>query len=93
MTKTKPVSERELAAIAKRFRMQAGIRRAQAARDMGVSQTSIFNAEENPDLPLLKLRVRMIEAYSLFGVEGPFFSLRRRKRTEVQSPATDTKKP
>ncbi|MGO8697881.1 MAG: helix-turn-helix domain-containing protein [Limisphaerales bacterium] len=79
MPNTRPLTEKELAAIAKRYRKQAGIRRAQAARDMGVSQTSIFNAEESPSLPLLKLRMRMIAAYSPWTVIGPVFFLKRQK--------------
>jgi DNA-binding XRE family transcriptional regulator len=68
-----------LAALAKLYRKQAGIRRAQAARDLGVSQTSIFNAEESPTRPLLKLRMRMIAAYSPWKVVGPVFFLKRQK--------------
>lgn len=49
--------------------------RAEAAREMGVSQTSIFNAEESPEQSLLKLRVRMIETYSPYKVTGPSFAL------------------
>jgi DNA-binding XRE family transcriptional regulator len=75
MPKNKPLAEKELAAIAKDFRQRAGIRRAQAARDMRVSQTSIFNAEESPEQGLVKLRVRMIEAYSKFKVRGPVYLL------------------
>ena len=71
-------AEKELAALAKRFRKQAGKTRAQAARDMEVSQTSIFNAEETPEQGLTKLRVRMIEAYSPFKVVGPVFHLERK---------------
>ena len=71
-------AETELAALAKRFRKRAGITRAQAARDMGVSQTSIFNAEETPEQGLLKLRTRMIEAYSPFKVVGPVFHLEKK---------------
>lgn len=71
-------AEKELVALAKRFRRQAGRTRAQAARDMAVSQTSIFNAEETPEQGLTKLRVRMIEAYSAFRVVGPVFHLKRK---------------
>jgi hypothetical protein len=42
---------------------------------MKVSQTSIFNAEETPDQSLVKLRMRMIEAYSKFKVRGPVYLL------------------
>jgi DNA-binding XRE family transcriptional regulator len=72
----KTCTEGELAAVAKRFREQAGITRAQAARDMGVSQTSIFHAEESPEQALLKLRGRMVEKYSRFKVIGPVFHLK-----------------
>jgi DNA-binding XRE family transcriptional regulator len=71
-------AEKELVALAKRFRKQAAKTRAQAARDMAVSQTSIFNAEETPEQGLTKLRVRMIEAYSPFKVVGPVFHLEKK---------------
>lgn len=72
------LDESQLAALAKKFRKEAGIKRARAARDMGVSQTSIFNAEESPEQALTKLRTRMIETYSPFKVTGPVFFLTRR---------------
>jgi len=72
------LSESELTALAKKFRKDAGIKRAQAARDMGVSQTSIFHAEESPEQGLTKLRMRMIETYSPFKVTGPVFFLTRK---------------
>ena len=75
MTKKEFLSEAELAALAKKLREKAGKKRAQAARDMGVSQTSIFHAEESPEQSLAKLRVRMIETYSRFKVRGPVYLL------------------
>jgi DNA-binding XRE family transcriptional regulator len=74
------VSENELSRLAKRFREEAGKTRAQAAREMKVSQTSIFQAEEEPERGLLKLRIRMIETYSSFKVTGPVFCLKRKSR-------------
>ena len=76
MLKEKSVAEKDLTKLAKRFRKQAGKTRAQAAREMEVSQTSIFQAEELPEQGLLKLRLRMIEKYSGFKVVGPVFLLR-----------------
>jgi len=70
--------ESDLAALTKRFRKQACKTRAQAARDMEVSQTSIFHAEESPEQGLIKLRTRMIEAYSAFRVIGPVYVLKRK---------------
>ena len=78
MSKMTTMCENDLAVLAKTFRRQASTTRAQAARDMKVSQTSIFNAEETPDQSLLKLRIRMIEAYSDFKVTGPVFYLERK---------------
>lgn len=69
------MNENDLAVLAKDFRRKAGKTRAQAAREMGVSQTSIFNAEESPEQALVKLRIRMIEAYSKFTVRGPVYVL------------------
>ena len=74
----KTFSEHQLATVARRYREQAGITRAQAARDMEVSQTSIFHAEESPEQGLVKLRTRIIETYSPFKVVGPVFFLQKK---------------
>ena len=73
MSKITTMCENDLAVLAKTFRRQASTTRAQAARDMKVSQTSIFNAEETPDQSLVKLRMRMIETHSKFKVRGPVY--------------------
>jgi len=78
MLKEELVSENDLARLAKRFRKNAKKTRAQAAREMDVAQTSIFQAEEEPEQGLTKLRCRMIEAYSPFKVVGPVFHLKRK---------------
>jgi DNA-binding XRE family transcriptional regulator len=75
MKSSKYVEERELAGYAKKYRHEAGKTRAQAARDMGIRQTSIFHAEESPDQSFTKLRCRMIEAYSNLKVSGPLFRI------------------
>jgi DNA-binding XRE family transcriptional regulator len=69
------MNENDLAVFAKTVRRQAHTTRAQAARDMKVSQTSIFHAEESPEQGLVKLRIRMIEKYSEFKVRGPVYLL------------------
>jgi DNA-binding XRE family transcriptional regulator len=79
MLKNTILREKALIGLAKKYRKQAGIRRAQAARDMDVSQTTIFHAEESPKQALTKLRMRMIAAYSPFKVVGPVFLLKRQK--------------
>ena len=74
------LAERDLATIARRFRKKAGKSRAQAARDMGVSQTSIFHAEESPEQSLRKLRSRMIAAYSDLEVVWAVLLVKRKGR-------------
>jgi len=72
------LTERDLAALAKNFRKKADKTRAEAGRDLGVSHVSIHRAEENPEISLLKLRLRMINMYSPFKVIGPVFYLKRK---------------
>ena len=73
-------AEDELAGLAKQFRVQAKKTRPEAARELGVSHTSVFNAEEKPQQSLFKMRVRLIEAYSPFTVDGPKYLLKRKRR-------------
>ena len=68
----------DLAAKAKEAREASGKRKAQVARELGVSFASIFNAEEKPELPLHKIRIRMIETYSKYKVVGPVYYLERK---------------
>ena len=78
MSQKKLLTEKDLAALAKRFRKQAGKSRAKAGRELGVSHVSIHRAEENPEESLLKLRTRKIKAYSPFKVRGPVFHLEKK---------------
>jgi DNA-binding XRE family transcriptional regulator len=75
------LTEKDLASLAKQFRKQAGKSRAEAARELKVSHVSIHRAEENPEESLLKLRTRMIEAYSQFKVIGPVFQLEQNDKS------------
>ena len=70
----------ELATLAKKFRIEAGVSKAEAARQLGVTRGTIQQAEEYPNVSLSKLRIRMIEAFSPFAVEGPIFILKRNPR-------------
>ena len=69
------VDEKELAALAKKYRLAAGKSRAATAREMKVKHPSIFHAEESPERGYHSLRCRMIEAYSPFTVAGPLYQL------------------
>lgn len=74
------VPEQDLATLAKQFRSEAGISKAQAGRELGVTRGTIQQAEEYPHVSLTKLRVKMIERYSPFSIAGPIFILKRKQR-------------
>lgn len=78
MPRTQVFAEHELAAVAKRFRVGTGKNRSQAARELGVARPSLIHAEDHPEKPLIKLRIRIIEKYSPYKVVGPSFSLKRK---------------
>jgi len=76
MRSDKLVTEKELAALAKRFRLAAGKSKAAAARELGVAPPTLFFAEERPEKSLTNLRIRMIERYSKYRVRGPVYLLK-----------------
>ncbi len=78
MSKKQLLTGNDLATLAQRFRKAAGKSRAEAGRELNVSHVSIHRAEENPEESLLRLRTRMIEAYSPFKVTGPVFYLEKK---------------
>ena len=78
MPKNQLLTENDLAALARRYRKAAGKNRSETGRELNVSHVSVFRAEEYPEESLLKLRVRMIEAYSPFQVVGPVFYLEKK---------------
>jgi hypothetical protein len=78
MMSKKHLAETDLAALAREARLAAGKRKIDVARKLGVSPPAVFNAEERPELPLHKLRIRMIETYSKYKVVGPVFYLERK---------------
>ena len=78
MSRSKPVAEEKLAALAKQFRVKSGKSKADIARELGAARPSIQQAEENPEQSLTKLRIRIIEACSPFKVTGPVFYLKKK---------------
>jgi DNA-binding XRE family transcriptional regulator len=88
MTDKRVFPEIELAALAKRFRQKAGKKKADMARELGVTRATMQDAEEHPEESLTKLRCRIIEACSPFEVHGPGFWLKRKpgKQTAQAKP-------
>lgn len=74
----KAFTEKELAALAKTFREKAGKSKVEVARALAVSEPSLFNAEERPDLSLTRLRIRMIELLSPYKLTGPVYLLEKK---------------
>jgi DNA-binding XRE family transcriptional regulator len=86
MTNKRIFREIELAALAKKFRQESGRRKADLARELGVTRATMQEAEEQPKSSLTKLRCRIIEACSQFEVRGPDFWLtRKRGKQKAQS--------
>ena len=75
MRKGTILSEKELAAVAKKYRLASGKIRTVAARELGVARPTVVQAEENPELSLTKLRIRIIETYSPHKITGPWFKM------------------
>ena len=78
MPKRTAVTERELAAVAKRYRVASGKNRTQVARELGVARPAVIYAEESPEKSLFKLRKRIIEKYSPYKVVGPIVFLEKK---------------
>jgi DNA-binding XRE family transcriptional regulator len=73
------VSEAELAALARKYRIDSGKNRAEAARELGVARPALVYAEDQPEKSFTKLRCRIIETYSPYHVKGPVFLLESKK--------------
>jgi hypothetical protein len=77
MSKRRIVTEHELAALAKQFRLKSGLTKAQISRKLQTSRPSVQQAEGNPEQSLTKLRIRIIETCSPYRVSGPVFMLKK----------------
>ena len=75
MSKSTLLTEKDLMALAKKYRKATGKTRAAVARELGVARPTVVQAEENSEQSLTKLRIRIIEAYSQHKVTGPWFKL------------------
>lgn len=78
MAKRQMYSEPELAALAKQFREQSGMNKAELGRELKVTRATMQDVEERPDSNLTKLRRRIIEKYSPFRVIGPVYYLEKK---------------
>ena len=71
------IPESELHQAAKEARKAAGVTQAAAAEELGVQQPTLAQAENEPERRLTKLRIRMIEKYGGYQVDGPTYHLKK----------------
>jgi DNA-binding XRE family transcriptional regulator len=71
--------ENELAELAKATRKQAGLSKAEVARQLGVTRGCVHQAEEYADMSLTKLRIRIIEKCSAATISGPLYQIEEGK--------------
>jgi DNA-binding XRE family transcriptional regulator len=85
MSKCEFVTEGDLAALAKKFRIAAKKNRSEAARELGVARPSLIHAEDIPEKSFTKLRIRIIERYSRYQITGPLFLLKKKASAALVS--------
>ena len=78
MSQKRMVRESELAALAKRYRVKSGKKKAAVARELGVKASTVQLAEAYPRQSLSAFRIRMIEKYSPYKVVGPVYLLQKK---------------
>lgn len=78
MAEKQTYSEADLARLTKELREKAGKSKAEVARALKVTPSSIQFAEEYPEQSMTKLRIRIIEACSPYKVVGPTFWLEKK---------------
>ena len=79
MAPKRMLKETELAALAKKYRIESGLNKVEAAAALRVTPPTVHLAEESPEESLTKLRCRMIEKFSQFKVSGPLFMLQPKR--------------
>ncbi len=62
-----------LARLARAAREAAGLSQQRAADLLGVKQPTVAQAEGEPDRPLTRLRIQMIERFGTNHVAGPYW--------------------
>lgn len=67
------LNEEGLSQLAKKAREDKGLTQALAAKILNVQQPTLAQAENNPKRKLTKLRIRIIQEFTGYKVEGPFF--------------------
>lgn len=69
------MSPRQIAALIEEVRKQQGLTSQQVAEELGISKQHIHQAETQPHRDLLRVRRRLLEYYTGYTIEGPFYQI------------------
>ena len=72
------IKRTDIPLLVKEIREQTGLSTAHIARDLGVPEPSVTQAEEQPHRALFKLRKRILEQFTGYTLDGPFYRVRRK---------------
>ncbi len=72
------ISLRDIARIVRRARSEQGLSENQAAQALGVHVHSVKQAEGQPHRDLLRLRRRILERFTGYTLDGPYYQIRRK---------------
>lgn len=72
------IKRTDIPLLVKEMREQKGLSTAHIARDLGVPEPSITQAEAQPHRALFKLRKRILERFTGYTLDGPFYRVRRK---------------
>ena len=72
------IKRSDIPLIVKETREQKGLTTEHVARDLGVSEPSVAQAEAQPHRALFKLRKRILERFTEYTLDGPFYRVRRK---------------
>lgn len=76
----------ELTQAARAAWQASGLTQAAAAEQLGVSRVTFAHAVGEPQRSLLSLRVRIVEAFTDYRVEGPVYRLVGKSATDDTAP-------
>ena len=74
------LSPRDVARLASQVRKSRGHTPEDAADRLGVDARKVEQAENQPSRGLIRLRRRLIEQYTGYTIQGPFYKVHKRRR-------------
>ena len=72
------IKRTDIPLLVKELREQHGLSTEHVARDLGVPEPSVAQAEGQPHRALFKLRKRILERFTGYTLDGPFYRVRRK---------------